>query len=339
MNDDSDFEEPKERAGKSQAGKVAGSSKRVCNITPAMRDAMLEWLDMDREGQKEGQRMKNWRSIYGGAAKGRNMNDDAEDVHSKGNFKRLADFVNVKCKIKSDKGKAWDEEVAEKRWQAMKKSYRKACRNTAPLNTSFATDQEFNIALAEFKEKQEKECPGFSKLHAMLYGHPATHPHEPHDSMVQSQDGEEAGDGGGEALLLSRANTLGVKRAAKRHPKNQKKEKSEFHLRKPGTESATSKRISLHEMFIQSQNKQTEIERQKLLVDAIGKLAKAGIKPEDMPAYLALMQLPQQPTNASADTSPRTPVPASVSQARVSVVSGSSYSDDRSDSDEDEEDT
>ncbi len=340
MSDDSDFETPKERCVRTQAGKAAGGNKRGrSNITPAMRDAMLEWLDMEREGQKDGQPMKNWRSLYGGAAKGRNMNDDAGDVHAKGNFRRLADFVNTKCKIKSDKTKAWDEEVAEKRWLALKKSYRKACKNTAPINTAYATDQDFNTAMADFKEKQEKECPGFTKLHVMLNGHPATHPHQPHDSMVH-QDGEETGDCGGDAQLLGRSNTLGVKRKAKESTMKKTKDKKEFHLRKPGTETATSKRMSLHQMFIESQNKQTAIEQQKLLVDAIGKLAKAGIKPEAMPAYLALMQLPQSTTTASADASPKTPTSASASQARVKVSSSESdevsESSSSSGSDEDE---
>ena len=71
MSDDSDLEStPAKGGGKAKAGNAAGSSKRGhSNITPAMRDAMLEWLAMDRDGQKDGQPMQNWRSIYGGAAK------------------------------------------------------------------------------------------------------------------------------------------------------------------------------------------------------------------------------------------------------------------------------
>ena len=333
MSDDSDLEStPAKGGGKAKAGNAAGSSKRGhSNITPAMRDAMLEWLAMDRDGQKDGQSMQNWRSIYGGAAKGRSMNDDAEDVHAKGNYKRLADFVNTKCKIKSDKLKAWDEELAEKRWQAMKKSYRKACKNTAPINTAYATEDEFKTALAEYKEKQEKECPGFSKLHAMLAGHPATHPFEPHDSMAMPRDKQE--DGRDDAQMLPTSNTLGIKRRAKGSVTKQKKEKKEFHLRKPGTETATAKRMSLHQMFIESQNKQTAIEKQKLLVDAIGKLAQAGIKPADMPAYLTLMQLSPSPTKLSANTSPRSITAGSGSQAPIAIdSSGSEEESDKSNS-------
>ncbi len=77
-------------------------------------------------------------------------------------------------------------------------------------------------------------------------------------------------------------------------------------------------------MFIESQNKQTAIEKQKLLVDAIGKLAQAGIKPDDMPAYLALMQLSQSPSKMSADASPRSLTAGSESQARIAIDSSGS---------------
>jgi hypothetical protein len=323
------WNQPQQKAGAKRKLATQPAAANADTATPAMRDAMLEWLAMDRDGQKDGQSMQNWRSIYGGAAKGRSMNDDAEDVHAKGNYKRLADFVNTKCKIKSDKLKAWDEELAEKRWQAMKKSYRKACKNTAPINTAYATEDEFKTALAEYKEKQEKECPGFSKLHAMLAGHPATHPFEPHDSMAMPRDKQE--DGRDDAQMLPTSNTLGIKRRAKGSVTKQKKEKKEFHLRKPGTETATAKRMSLHQMFIESQNKQTAIEKQKLLVDAIGKLAQAGIKPADMPAYLTLMQLSPSPTKLSANASPRSITAGSGSQAPIAVdSSGSEEESDKS---------
>ena len=53
-------------------------------MKPEEREAMIEGLGLDREGQKDGQPMQNWRSIYGGAAKGRNMNEDAGEVHASG---------------------------------------------------------------------------------------------------------------------------------------------------------------------------------------------------------------------------------------------------------------
>ena len=269
------------------------------NMSPAERDAMIEWLGMDREGQKDGQPMKNWRSIYGGAAKGRSMGEDADEVHAKGGYLRLAAHVNTKCKIKTDKKRAWDEEVAEKRWTALKKNYRKACKMQAPLNTNFATDQAFGEATNQFESEREKCCLHFQKIHDMLKDHPGMHPYQPTDSMAPAQTGRNAGGGDGdEPEMRGKDDTMGIQKKRKEDggaaapTKKKKKVKEEFHLRKPGgAESATKKRMSIHEMFIESQMKQTELEKQKLMVEAIGKLAAAQIAPANMGEYLQLMGL------------------------------------------------
>jgi hypothetical protein len=87
---------------------------------------------------------------------------------------------------------------------------------------------------------------------------------------------------------------------------NRKKRKEEdFRLRKPHAPEGSSKqRLNIHEMFIKSQEKQQEVDEKKLLVDAIGKLAKANIRPDDMHAYLALMGLkvPVLPVAATQET-------------------------------------
>jgi hypothetical protein len=293
MSDHSDFE--KEQTPKKSSGQA---DSKHAYMKPEERDAMVEWLGMDREGQKDGQPMKNWRSIYGGAAKGRSMNEDADEVHAKGGYQRLAAHVNTKCKIKSDRKRAWDEEVAEKRWTALKKNYRKACRMQAPLNTNFETDEAFADATKQFESEREKCCLHFQKIHNMLKDHPGMHPHQPTDSMAQAQAGRDAGGGEhDEPEMRGKDDTMGITKKRKEDgsaaaaPKK-KKVKEEFHLRKPGgAESATKKRMSIHEMFIESQMKQTELEKQKLMVEAVGKLAAANIAPANMGEYLKLMGL------------------------------------------------
>ena len=138
---DSDFETdktPKKSSGKADS--------KHANMKPEERDAMVEWLGMDRDGQKDGQPMQNWRCVYSGAAKGRSMNDDADEVHAAGGYARLAAFVNSKCKIKSDKKRAWDAEIAEKRWTDLKKKYKQATRMQEPLNTTFDSDEAYKQA-------------------------------------------------------------------------------------------------------------------------------------------------------------------------------------------------
>ena len=97
---DSEFHEPKEKGKTGDTIKVRQQQTRM---SPLEREIMIEWLGMEREGQKEGQSMKNWRSIWGGAAKGRNMQGEVDEVHSSSGYSKLAAYVNTKCQIKTDK--------------------------------------------------------------------------------------------------------------------------------------------------------------------------------------------------------------------------------------------
>lgn len=317
---DSDFESDTE---KKRYGKHA-------NMRPEERDAMVEWLGMEREGQKEGQPMLNWRCIYGGAAKGRNMNEDAGEVHASGGYARLASYVNSKCKIKSDKKRAWDAEIAEKRWTDLKKKYKIASRMPEPLNTNFDTDEAYDKAKQRFEEAREKCCRDYLKIHAMLKDHPGIHPHMPTDSMqmqTQNEDKEEP-------AMRPKTDTMGLKRkereetgAAAAAAKKKKKAKPEFQLRKPEAPVSSGKqRMNIHQMFIETQQKQVDLDKQKLLVDAIGKLAASGIQPQSMQPYLEMMGLAPPPVPL--------PPPRAEKVTKVNISSGSSdgSSDSSSDS-------
>jgi hypothetical protein len=76
--------------------------------------------------------------------------------------------------------------------------------------------------------------------------------------------------------------------------------KTEFHLRKPGNDSAGKQRLNIHEMFLQTQLKQTQLEEKKILVSAVADLAKAGVQPADIPLYLEIMGLNTKPKEADA---------------------------------------
>ena len=287
------------------------------------RDAMIEWLGMDREGQKDGQPMQNWRSIYGGAAKGRSMNEDAGEVHAAGGYARLAAFVNSKCKIKSDKRRAWDAEIAEKRWTDLKKKYKLASRMAEPLNTQYDTDEAYDSANAKFMEAREKCCRNYLQIHEMLKNHPGIHPYMPHDSMTQKPAAVAEDDA--EPAMRGKEDTMGVnkrKHSEKGAKKNKKEKKQEFYLRKPDAPVSTAKaRMNIHQMFLETQQQQVDLEKQKLLVAAIGQLAAAGIPSQNMAPYLQLMGLNPPPLP------PPHPVPLAAMVARGS----SSSSDDGSD--------
>jgi hypothetical protein len=301
----------------------ADKKSKHANMSPAERDAMVEWLGLDREGQKEGQLMQNWRCIYGGAAKGRAMGEEASEVHAAGGYSRLAAFVNQKCKIKSDKRKAWDAEIAEKRWSDLKKKYKTATRMQEPLNTSFDDDEGYEQAKKKFNDEREKVCRDFIKLHAMLKDHPGIHPYQPTDSMSLQQGTGGEDDQDDDAAMLPKSHSMGVKKrtqAEDRQDKKKKKQKMEtFHLRKPDAPiSAGKQRMNIHQMFLETQQKQVEIDKQKLLVEAIGKLAASNIAPQDMQPYLALMGLSAGPLPMQ-----QTAVVASGSESESGSESGS----------------
>lgn len=320
-SDDDVLEAPKKMSGQADS--------KHANMKPEERDAMVEWLGMDREGQKDGQPMKNWRCIYGGAAKGRNMNEEAGEVHSSGGYERLAAFVNSKCKIKSDKRRAWDAEIAEKRWTDLKKKYKIATRMEEPLNTVYDSDDTYGKAKEKFEEAREKCCRDYLTIHEMLKEHPGIHPYQPADSMRSGADEEPP--------MLAKKDTMGLKKrsnpeeggpAAKKKTKKKKEKKPEFHLRKPDAPVSTGKqRMNIHQMFIETQQKQVDLDKQKILVDAIGKLAASGIQPQNMQPYLQLMGLAPPPL----------PLPAPPA-AKVQEVSSSSSDDSGSSDGSEEED-
>jgi hypothetical protein len=330
---DNDLEPEKKKSG----GGAAAADSKHANMKPAERDAMIEWLGMDREGQKDGQPMQNWRCIYGGAAKGRNMNEDAGEVHASGGYSRLAAFVNAKCRIKSDPKRAWTEEIAEKRFADLKKKYKMATRMQEPLNTTFDNDAAYDKAKEKFEEDREKVCRNYKKIHDLLKEHPAMHPYQPTDSM--NADDDDAAD---EPAMRGKDDTLGVKRKKQgkgdRKEKKENKKKEEFHLRKPDAPISTGKqRMNIHQMFIETQQKQVELDKQKLLVDAIGKLAASGIAPSDMQPYLQLMGLAASPLAVAPNTPRIKPSPPKDNAIEVSSSSndgssgGSGESGDSSD--------
>jgi hypothetical protein len=315
---DSEFHEPKEKGKTGDTIKVRQQQTRM---SPLEREIMIEWLGMEREGQKEGQSMKNWRSIWGGAAKGRNMQGEVDEVHSSSGYSKLAAYVNTKCQIKTDKARAWNAEIAEKRWAWMKKQYKKAAKMSKPLNTHYEDDESFEAAMQKHEAAQEKACPGFKSLYTLLEGHPAVEPYCPTDSMLPrtpnsksygSVEDEDDDSQSAAPPMLRKEDTQGVIKKTKETTTAaaRKKQKTEFSLRKPGNESASTKRLNIQEMFIKSQETQLEVDRekikvdkQKLLVQAVTDLARAGIAPQDMDAYLVLMGLqpPKDPHRASDD--------------------------------------
>jgi hypothetical protein len=315
---DDDFQTMPEKKGSGGGGAAGGRGH--ANMKPEEREAMIEWLGLDREGQKDGQPMQNWRSIYGGAAKGRNMNEDAGEVHASGGYSRLAAFVNSKCRIKSDPKRAWNEEIAEKRFADLKKKYKMATRLEEPLNTNFDDETAYEKAKEKFEEDREKVCRNYKKIHELLKEHPAIHPYQPTDSMNANGDS-------GEPEMRGKEDTLGVKRTKKpeqgvRKEKKEKNKKAEFHLRKPDAPVSTGKqRMNIHQMFIETQQKQVELDKQKLLVDAIGKLAASGIAPENMGPYLLMMGL-GSPAPVVAPSRPR--VKASPPKATLTTISSDS---------------
>ena len=137
----------------------------------------------------------------------------------------------------------------------------------------------------------------------MLHAHPAIQPQGVADSLTLN-NGED--NDGSEADMLSSSNTLGVVRKRKdgedgnsTTTKKKMQQKEPFSLRKPEAES--TRRLNIHEMFMKTQEKQADVDRQKLLVQAVSELAKAGVSADAMAPYLSLMGLktPKPASNGS----------------------------------------
>jgi hypothetical protein len=139
---------------------------------------MIDWLGMERPGG--GRDMENWRWVYGGAAKGQNMNGDASDVHASSGYLALAAYVNDKAQIKTDKVKAWTADTAEKRWTSMKTLYRKAVFLPVPIAEH---NEDFEDEMKQLAENRDTICKDFARLYKLLCDHPSTQPQHTIDSM------------------------------------------------------------------------------------------------------------------------------------------------------------
>ena len=259
--------------------------------------------------------MENWRWIYGGAAKGQNMNGDASDVHASSGYLALAEFVNSKAKIKSGE-KAWTAEMAEKRWITMKTAYRKAIFLPVPIAEN---NEDFEDEMKLLAGNREVICKDFNRLFLLLQDHPSTQPQHTMDSMSSKKkvaavsdddegdddtaadnDNDDDDDAAKSALSAdvtaskSSKSSAGEKRSiegdGKGSSKKEKKEKekrlskqqdaaakkTEFHLKKP-TSDPSSKRADIQTLFIKSQEELAKNAKVQMKANAILELIKAGI--------------------------------------------------------------
>jgi hypothetical protein len=300
---------------------------RMPRMSAPERGFMIDWLFLDRPG--EGKGMLNFRWIYGGAAKGQNMNGDASDVHASSGYLALANYVNDKAKIKSKAG-AWDADAAEKRWTTMKATYRKALNLPKPNeegNDNFV--EEMGILIAN----REAICADFERLFALLGEHPATAPVHTIDSMTRKEkpvsasspvDGDddddekeedadlednesevEAPENFPEAEQLKDDATVGSKRSRtnttvasaatpKNAPKEPKLSKQRQAEKKPfhlkkATSEPSHKRTDIQTMFIKSQEDLAKNQHQQMRINAMLELLKAKIPQADIPGMMAFM--------------------------------------------------
>ena len=176
------FTVPNTRTQMPRAKKSDGeTADRMPRMTPAERTYMIDWMGMGRPGG--GREMENWRWLYGGAAKGQNMNGDASDVHASSGYLALAEYVNSKAKIKSGE-KAWTVETAEKRWTTMKTAYRKAMFLPVPIAEN---NEDFEDEMKMLGANREIICKDFNRLFLLLQDHPSTQPQHTIDSMSSSK--------------------------------------------------------------------------------------------------------------------------------------------------------
>ncbi len=277
------------------------------------RGFMIEWLGLDRPG--EGKKMLNFRWIYGGAAKGQNMNGEASDVHASSGYTAMANYVNDRAKIKSDKVKAWTAESAEKRWTTMKASYRKAAFLPVPEESG---NDAFEEEMAILDANREKVCGDFKKIHALLSEHPSTAPVHTADSMAaalsfnaeheddeEDDEAAESGQDGDEVVASKDALSAGSKRSLsktsfksteatvkapkeKTLSKQRQAEKKPFQLKKP-TSEPSHKRADIQTLFIKSQEDLAKQQQSQMRINAMLELIKARIPQEQIPGYMNFM--------------------------------------------------
>ena len=274
----------------------------MSRMAPDQRTHMIDWLALERPG--DGKPMPNWRWIYGGAAKGQNMNGDASDVHASSGNASLAKYVNEKSQIKCDKERAWTSETAEKRWTYLKGLYRKAVFLPAPDPIN---NDEYESECQLYAEKQEKVCGGFARLHKLLKDHPSTQPKHVADTMEEepekmySDDGLDSSDdadgddvpesGSKRSSAQSKTKTKQGTTPADKSRKLTKQDaaaKKPFHLKKPVSE-ASHKRTDIQTLFINSQSELARGQDTQMRVNAVLGLMKEGLTPEQMKPYLSIM--------------------------------------------------
>jgi hypothetical protein len=287
---------------------------RMPRMSAMERGFMIEWLGLDRPG--EGRGMLNFRWIYGGAAKGQNMNGEASDVHASSGYTALANYVNDRAKIKSDKVKAWTAESAEKRWTTMKASYRKACFLPEPEESG---NDNYEGEMEILDANRERLCVDFKKLHALLSNHPSTAPAHTSDSMAappppfaddddEEDDPEEevkAGDDHNEDASTSvkdavsltsqqsrtkSASDATVGKQPKGPPLSKQRlaEKRPFQLKKP-TSEPSHKRTDIQTLFIKSQEDLAKQQQSQMRINAMLELIKAGIPQQQIPGMMKFM--------------------------------------------------
>ena len=276
-------------------------------MTPAERTYMIDWLGLDRPGG--GRDMENWRWVYGGAAKGQNMNGDAADVHASSGYAALAAYVNDKAQIKTDKVKAWTAETADKRWTAMKALYRKAVFLPVPIADN---NEDFEDEMKQLAENRETICKDFARLFKLLCDHPSTQPQHTMDSMrptsatavklgsdddddVDGDDGDnDVSDGDGDeesgittvaADVTSKASdaSCGDKRSRKSDdaPKGNKEKEKEQKKTLTKQQEAASKKSSFHLKKATSEPSSKRQDIQTLFLksqEEVAKNAKAQMK-------------------------------------------------------------
>ncbi len=285
------------------------------------RSYMIDWLGLERPG--EGKKTLNFRWIYGGAAKGQNMNGDASDVHASSGFVALANYVNEKAQIKSNKAKAWCAITAEKRWTAMKATYRKAIFLPAPTEDG---NECFEDEMEILAENREKICGDFKRLYLLLGDHPSTAPVHTVDSMSSQKKGESVNEAdeddeheeedeiiGADAEEDSendadpRHSDIGSKRsqmsseatkpskpkaiAPEKKVKLSKQrlaEKKPFQLKK-ATSEPSHKRTDIQTLFIKSQEDLARNQQSQQRINAIIELIKAGIPKPQIEEYMRFM--------------------------------------------------
>ncbi len=265
--------------------------------------------------------MLNYRWIYGGAAKGQNMNGDAESVHAQSGYIALANFVNEKAKIKT-KLTAWTAEGAEKRWTHMKALYRKACLLPVPHEDG---NDNYDEEKKVLDQNREKICIDFEKIFLILGQHPSTAPVHTLDSMKlkstrntaaledsveededddEDDDSDSADDDGVQEDQSKVSSSSGSKRSATTHelkghkkPKETKDaplskqrlaEKKPFQLKK-ATSEPSHKRADIQTLFIKSQEDLAKNQQSQMRINAILELIKHGIPKEKITEYMKFM--------------------------------------------------